>query len=451
MPSEAKRGLVRIAANYLRLILTLALGLLLVPLLIGWIGLEGFGLISLVAVSVGLATVVRELISQSMIREIGVAFHSGDQERFQRFYNSAFVVSGGAALITSLIFVALLVLVTWFNIPEAWVNPARWVIAAQGAYVVLLVLLAPAFSMYRIKEQFGRDAMWNVLMRATAVVAVLILSQGFGVTETTTAIRSYGVLWSGLECCVLACAVLMVIACDRRLRPRPRLVNRDVVRQILLTFSWNSAANVGVSLHRILAAFLMNIAFGVLGNGVFEVAHRLVAFVRMAAFGTYFGVDATSVRLSSDPTLHSTRGLLHHSVRLQSLVALPAGLIVILLAEPILQLWVGRQLENPAQTIPAAVLIVRILAVAIMARATADTWTLILYGAGYVKRYAPTVLAGGLISPVLGGLLVVALPTGPDFYAPAIGYAVVMTGVHFIVLPAIGASCLSMRYRDMFA
>ena len=72
MPSEAKRGLVRIAANYLRLISTLALGLILVPLLIGWIGLRGFGLISLVVVSVGLAGVVRELISQSMIREIGV-------------------------------------------------------------------------------------------------------------------------------------------------------------------------------------------------------------------------------------------------------------------------------------------------------------------------------------------------------------------------------------------
>jgi O-antigen/teichoic acid export membrane protein len=195
----------------------------------------------------------------------------------------------------------------------------------------------------------------------------------------------------------------------------------------------------------------MNIAFGVVGNGVFEVAHRLVSYVRMTATGTSFGLDATSVRLSSDSAPHSTRGLLYHSTRIQSLVALPAALIVILLAEPLLHLWIGRQLEDPAGTIPAAVIIVRVLAVAVMARAISEAWTLILYGAGYVRRYAPLVLAGGLTSPLLGGLLLVALPTGPDFYAPAIGYAVVMTGVHFFMLPAIGASCLSLRYADMFA
>jgi O-antigen/teichoic acid export membrane protein len=171
----------------------------------------------------------------------------------------------------------------------------------------------------------------------------------------------------------------------------------------------------------------------------------------MAAFGTSFGLDATSVRLSSDATPHSTRDLLYHSTRIQSLVALPATLIVILLAEPLLKLWIGRQLEDPAGTIPAAVVIVRILAVAVMARATSEAWTLILYGSGYVRRYAPLILAGGLTSPILGGLLLLALPTGPDFFAPAIGYAVVMTGVHFFLLPAIGASCLSLRYADMFA
>jgi O-antigen/teichoic acid export membrane protein len=450
MPSEAKRGLVRITANYLRLISTLALGVILVPLLIGWLGLDGFGLISLVGVSVGLVTVVRELISQSLIREIGVAYHSGDRERFLRYYNSAFVVSSAAALITVLIFAALLIVVAWLNIRDEWINPARWIIAAQGAFITLLVLLAPAYSMYRVKEQFGRDAVWTVLMRATAVASVLILSRGFSVTDTATAIRLHGLLWSSLLSFVLVCAVVTVVACDRRLLPRPRAISGDAARRIFHTFSWNSAANVGVSLHRILAAFLMNIAFGVVGNAVFEVAHRLIGYVRMAASGASFGLEAISVRLSSDPAQHSTRALLYHSTRIQSLVSLPAGLAVFLLAEPLLQLWIGRQLADPAQTIPAAVLIVRILAVALMARATADAWTLILYGAGYVRRYAPWVLAGGLTSPVLGGLLLLALPAGPDFFAPAIGYAVVMTGVHLFVLPAVCASCLSLRYTEVF-
>ena len=49
MASEAKRGILRIVPNYVRLLATLALGLVLLPVVVSWLGLEAFGLISLVA------------------------------------------------------------------------------------------------------------------------------------------------------------------------------------------------------------------------------------------------------------------------------------------------------------------------------------------------------------------------------------------------------------------
>ena len=47
MPSEAKRAVVRIGANYIRLFIALAVGVVLTPLLFAWLGKDGFGLISL--------------------------------------------------------------------------------------------------------------------------------------------------------------------------------------------------------------------------------------------------------------------------------------------------------------------------------------------------------------------------------------------------------------------
>ena len=55
MASEAKRGLGRIASNYVRLLSGFVVGLALVPLQISWYGMEAFGLLSLVFGAVGMS------------------------------------------------------------------------------------------------------------------------------------------------------------------------------------------------------------------------------------------------------------------------------------------------------------------------------------------------------------------------------------------------------------
>ncbi|MCP3902662.1 MAG: hypothetical protein GY715_03420 [Planctomycetes bacterium] len=451
MASEAQRGLRRIVANYLRLVATLSLGIVLLPYLNDWLGLAAFGLISLVASAGGLAGMFRELSNQSMVRELGAAHHSGDEDDFLAIYNSAFVVSFGAAAVTALTFTGLAFLIGLLNVPPEWVAPARWMVAALGAYSCLLVLVSPAFAMFIAQERFVWFNFWTAAIRASYLAAALILAAGVGLgDDVPAALIAYGLLSSGLLCTMLLAAVVTVIVLDRRLVPKPRLIRRAAVRRVLHTFGWNSGVHIAMILYERLAMLIMNLAFGVVGNAVFEIAHRLVSYVRMLSSGVTVGLDAVSARVSTAAETLPLPELLRHSTRVQAVVAIPAGLGVFVLAEPLLRLWIGRHVENPEVTIPLAVTIAQILTFALTARSIADSWMFIMYGAGHVRRYAPLVLTGGILSPLVGGALLFALPDPVRYNAPAIGYAVVYTVVHFLMLPVIGARCLDVRYRDLF-
>ncbi|HBZ96462.1 MAG TPA: hypothetical protein DEO57_01295, partial [Phycisphaerales bacterium] len=85
--SEARRGLIRITTNYGRLMATLVIGLILVPVQLAWVGPNGFGLIAAIGASTGLAAMLQDIMRQSMVRELGTVWHaanapdSGPEER----------------------------------------------------------------------------------------------------------------------------------------------------------------------------------------------------------------------------------------------------------------------------------------------------------------------------------------------------------------------------------
>ena len=82
----------------------------------------------------------------------------------------------------------------------------------------------------------------------------------------------------------------------------------------------------------------------------------------------------------------------------------------------------------------------------------------ILYGAGYVDRYAKLVMAGAVFSPVLAVLLSILLPSepaiigeyGPNFAGAAAAYAITIFIFQLVLLPRVAARCLRMRIRDTF-
>jgi hypothetical protein len=232
--------------------------------------------------------------------------------------------------------------------------------------------------------------------------------------------------------------------------PRPGMLSGRAMREVLGTFGLQTTVTMATNVHEKITQIIMNLLFGVVGNTIYGIALRLSAYVFMATSGVTAGLEAVSARLNADESrFGAVRELLYHTTRLHTFVAIPAGILVFVLAEPLITLWVGRALDDPATTVPLTVMTVHILMFALISKAISEGWIAVLYGAGYLRRYAPLVVAGGFLNPALVGVMLLFAPEEMRFYVPAIAYAVALTLVHMILFPVVAARCLEMTYGEV--
>lgn len=452
--SELRRGLVRITSSYGRLGLSLVMGIISTRLILGWLGPEPFGLIIFVGSSVGLAMLIDDVLRASMIRELAAAHHAdpdGASGRFASALNAGAAIAAVGAVLTALTFLIMAALVPIFDIPKELHTAAYWFILAEGIHSCVMVATAPVYNMYVVTERFVEDNLFTTVRKASYLIVAWFVQTILGVTDPSQGLILYGIISVALNVFILLTATLRMMSHDKRLRPRPRAAQREAVRQFMATFGWNTTMMVAVNGYDRVGQIITNLWFGTVGNAIFGVGYQLAAYVRMVSLGVNFGSDAVAARLaSSDPAvvrdamIQFTRTM----TRLHGFSSFPAAAILACLTYPIMHLWVGDRLEHHDDVLRATIT-AQILLLPVTVRAVTDCWTRILYGAGHIKSYAPLLLTGGLVNPVVAIILLYVLPESARQYAAAISFAGIMTLFHFFLLPIAAARCLQCHYRDL--
>ncbi len=455
MASEAKRALIRIAANFGRLGAVFVMAIILVPLLLELVGNEGIGLIALMGSTVGIAAMLNDIVQASSIRELGAAYHGSDERAFIRVYNSALGLASVVGLGTLALFGVLIALMpVIFNISEEMLLPARLFVATQGLRSFWTVMLAPAFNMYQVMERMVAYNFWVTNDRLSHLLGALMLLL-FPEMPGTEAVVWYGVTSTAIFMATQLLAVLILIcAIDQRLVPRPSQIRWGELRELISMGGWNLTTRLAMDMHLRLDNYLMNLWLGVaVGNLIFgALSVTLTSSVRRIANGITWGVTAVSARLSVSRGNQAVLALLHHTMRLQAVVMFPTLAILLVLTYPILTLWVGKRLDDPTgELLWQTVILVRILAVGVCLRAVADGVVRILYGAGLVRQYAPLIFIGGVLNPIIAITLLVTLPEQWQFIGPACAFTLLMLVIHAIVLPMRGAHLLGARTWSVFA
>lgn len=455
LPSEAKRGFIRITSNYTRLLTTFVLGLFLVRLQLLGLGEDGLALITLLGSTVGLAAMLQVIVASSMVRELGSAHHSNDQAAFLTTYNSALVLSLVIATISAVLFAIIWLILPLLNVPPELLGPARWLVFAKGAETFAVIAMAPAFNMYKITERMVAHNLFTTLGRASYFAVALILFGLLGLRDPARGLTLFAIISSAIFILTQCVGTLLMVIGDRRLLPRPRLATRAATRSIIGVGGWNSLFITAMQLHFPVDALVMNLVFGLRGNLIWGLASQMTSYVRMLTVGMTEGVEAVAARVSTVGTNRAAavRQLAHQSTRLHGLVAFPAALTVIVFAEPLLNLWIGDRIDQAtrAENLAFIATLVRVLSIGLLIRAISDNWQHILYGAGFVKDFALYTLAGGLLNPFLAVALIWILPESIDYTGPAVGYSFIMFVFHFILLPLAAARKLETRYFQLLS
>lgn len=452
MAVGAMKDLPRVASNFGRLGVNLLMGLVLLPVLLGWLGDEWYGLYQLGIGSVGLAMLFDEVTRSSLIRELARAHHADDADDFKRVYNTGLALAVAAATLSAGAFAALYFIVPSMNIRPEMQGAARAMVLAEGAASFLGTLLSPISNMYLVTFRFIADNFWQVVRRSSYVVSALVCAYVLKIQDPAEGFTTFILLANGITIASLLLASAQIIAADRRLVPRPEWCSWTTLKVIWPTVVWNTLFNLAMNFYERTAGILMNMFFGLQGNAVWGVALQLASYVRMASLGVNSGIDSVSAKISVEHGEHGERmsALVRYGTVLHALVAIPVAVLIFGLAQPIVGLWVGRHLD-PAQTQQAAVL-TQILLIPVTVRSISDCWTRILYGAGFVARFAKVVLIGGIINPILSFALLKFAPFPPEvgLYVPALTFAGVYSFFHFFLLPIITVRCLRTRRREIF-
>lgn len=288
-------------------------------------------------------------------------------------------------------------------------------------------------------------------MLLSAVALYVVLPLPIDTAPRVSALSDWAVLVAVLQCLVFLIPVSLLMLSDARLRPSPRHVTREGVRTVGKTLGIYVAVEGASALYEKVGQLIVNLFFGLTGNTVFGLAYQFVAYVRQATVGVTIGLDAVSARLSAAGE-QPLRALMRHSTRLHGLAALPAGAAVFLLAEPLIRLWLGARFKVPELYLPGIIITVKIISVSMTARAIAEGWMMILYGAGFLRRYAPLVLTGGVLFPILTISLLWALASTPDraTYVVPIMFCAMQFTIYSLLLPVVVARCIKVRCREVF-
>lgn len=457
MSTEANRGLIRVGSNYARLLTTLVFGIIVAPLLASWLGVDALGLYLFLIAQTGLAAIFQEVIRTSLIRELAAAWH-GDRD-FGEVCDAAVLICLGVVVLAVAAFAILIAVIPFLGIESEFWTAARWMLIFECGFTIINVLWAPATSMFVVREEFILQNLFFGIRRADYLISVLVCRVTWPDISAAEGMIYFAGIAAGLRVVFATLPALWMSLRDRRLFGRPWRAKKDSIRAIMGTFGWNTGTIIATNLHDRSGIFIITIWFGLFGSTVFGMATRLVSYIRMVTMGMTFGIDAVSARLASKTDGgRSLRSMLHMVSRMHALMAWPATVTAFVLADELLRLWIGssldKKLESPeevARYLGIMTMLVRVSALGLAARAISDGWVFLLYGAGYISRYAKILLGGGLLDPLLAIALIMLLPAVGDgssawsnIAGPSWAITATFVAFHGIWLPIRGAKILDV-------
>ncbi len=427
----------RILSNYARMILNFALGVWLVRILLG-IDEGVYAVVILLGTTVGISGMLREVVRAAMIAELGLALHGGRKDEFETVYASSFVLSAIAAVGTILVLFGFYLAFSAFDIPGPLQTAAAIFLACRAAAAFVAVLFAPTTNLLPITGRMAEMNFWLLMERVAevgAALAVALLMSGRG-----AAAQLVGFALSSSILLVLVDAgwILSPMLRDRRFRPQLSKADRGSIRTIWKTIGWNGFVVAAMNLYTPFMTLVMNLVFGVGATVVFGVAVQLLAYIRQSVMGVAFGIDAVFTRLASDNPSYRN-ALTDRVTGLQGAVVLGLCSWASLNIDPILRIWLGDRLSDPATQIPAAALTFNLLMAGIVARSVTEGWMKYLTGVGRVQAYGPLLLKGAAFNPPLIVAATTLAPESFSQFAPSVVFSILLVAVHLGFLPRVMA------------
>ncbi|MEO1129217.1 MAG: hypothetical protein AAFX05_05835 [Planctomycetota bacterium] len=424
-------------SNWMRVVLTMVVGFITVPILLSEFGAVLYGVfVLLTQLTYWFITPLRTAMQQTVLRELTKAISTDDHKGLQSALTNGICITGMFATLMLLIGAGLVYAVGWLNIPEEHLFRARVVVICETIFLAQFFLSGPFRALYLASHRVIQMNIDQVLQRSADLIAALLAL----VLPVEDSFIAFVVCRLSIHCLNTLYRVTKIAIIMPSARLAPRMISRTTIRAMMSTGAWSLANPLSRMAYYFSDHLLLNIFFGPVFNTIYSLARQLVGHGQRFGSQVAGGIEAIAADLHETGRKASTTALMLTSMRYSCSVTVLCAVVVGVFTQPILEAWLGKQLsadEELAEVLPygdAIVLAWQYAAILLLGGVISETQiaaTRVLYGMGLIRSYSPALLTGAITKVVL------------SIAAIGIGTAVVADAPPQIVLllPAVTLLC----------
>lgn len=401
-PPPAPRGqLATIARNvstrYLVLGCEMVIGLLLLPFNLAHLGPADYGLWILLGSLTVHFSVLDAGVGSGLVKFVARYRARLDTQALNEIASTVFFVFLGIGLLAYALIVALAFnLEHLFALTPAQVELGAPILLMTGAYVTLNF----PFSVYGgIINGFQRYDVNNTTAMLAAIAAaitnVVVLKSGYGLVTLVAATTSVRML-----------AYLMYRRNAYRvfpeLRIRRALFRRARLREVMGFSVYAAVIDWGHKLNYKIDKIVIGIFLGSATVAVWAPAERIISNVLRLTSQLNSVLFPAIVDSDASQQQRRLQQILLQGTRLSLAMVVPIAAALVVLADPLVRAWLGRQADTVAGAIP----VLQVLAIVVAIRVGSATSSTLLKGAGKHRMLAWVNLATGLVNVVLSVILI---------------------------------------------
>lgn len=408
--------------NIIRTFITVPLTLVVTPYIIRKLGAEEFGIWALVGVISSYAQLSDFGMTESLIKFVAEYKAKDDRKRLNQVINTAlvmYVLIG--AFCCSLFFVSLPFIVSSvLMIPEGLQKTA---ISVFGIAIILFfvnMVMGVFGSLITGFQQMAYSNLINIFtVMLTAAGTFYFLSEGYGLKGLI--INNALVAFVTIGCNVL---VAWRIFPYLSLNPVSHF-NREQLSSIF-SFSWKvQISNMTQLMIFQIDRVLLSHYVGLHAVGTYEIANRIASQARGFIVSIFSPIIPAASALQAQNEDERVAGLYRRSFKYMCVIAVPFSALVIALAHPFIETWMGRGYETSAVTL-------QVLMFAYMLNVLTGPGSFILSGINKPHiSMRSSVLAG-----ILNLVLCVVLVKWYGYFGIVVGIfaSILASGIYFITM-----------------
>jgi len=422
---------------YFRMMITMLVTLYTSRIVLQVLGVDDFGLYAVVGSVVGMLSFVNSTLGSGSSRFLTFELGTGNFEKLSKTFSTL--------LNTHIIFAIIIVILgetvgLWFIYNKLTISPDRM---SAALWVYHISILTAIITMTQVP--YNAVIISHEKMNIFAYVSIVEVSLKLGIVYLLT-IGNYDkfILYAILLCTVtIGIALFYRFYCVSKFKETHYkfILDKDILKSVGTFSGWNLLGSTAHTLSIQGTNIITNMFFGsaVVAARAISVQVNMSAMQFVENFRT--AANPQIVKKYAAKNYDDSKKLLLSSTKLSFYLMLLLGLPIILLAEPLLQLWLGQVPEY-------AVIFLQLVIIENLFQVFSTSFTTALYAKGQMKENA-------LISPLFGFIrFPVTYFLFKSGYSPVVlSYAGIISFslLGLIVKPILVCKIVNYTFRDIMS